>query len=201
MKKKFTYQTAFRYFTKYVFLQLTSSNIYIVTVYRWANWTWIFQGLTLKPMLQTALRTIDEFCAENNLSIVGYYESPNLPKPTTHPSQFAEKLGEKLRDSCKEAFLFTNTWVSTPEKTKFNISPYLKFEVMKIGWLIGKFNKNSRVVKNGNILQMLWNLKMKMFFQQSYRSTNETSSWKFRISIVIWIILPMTGLIATYMSW
>ena len=85
----------------------------------------------MKPMLQTALRMIDEFCAENNLSIVGYYESPNLPKATTHPSQFAEKLGEKLRDSCKEAFLFTNTWVSTPEKTKFNISPYLKFEVMK----------------------------------------------------------------------
>ena len=90
---------------------------------------YFIQGLTLKPMLQTALRTIDEFCAENNLSIVGYYESPNLPRPTTHPSQFAEKLGEKLRESCKEAFLFTNTWVSTPEKTKFNISPYLKFEV------------------------------------------------------------------------
>ena len=100
-------------------------------VYVWSVNYITIQGLTLKPMLQTALRTIDEFCAENNLSIVGYYESPNLPKPTTHPSQFAEKLGEKLRDSCKEAFLFTNTWVTTPEKTKFNISPYLKFEVIK----------------------------------------------------------------------
>ena len=141
-KKKFTYPTAFHYFIKYVFLSaprpifvwsnLNALNLTLIKiVYEWSVNYITIQGLTLKPMLQTALRTIDEFCAENNLSIVGYYESPNLPKPTTHPSQFAEKLGEKLRDSCKEAFLFTNTWVTTPEKTKFNISPYLKFEVIK----------------------------------------------------------------------
>merc|ERR1712141_967215 len=37
------------------------------------------QGLTLKPMFQVAMRQIEEYCCSNNLSIVGYYESPSVP--------------------------------------------------------------------------------------------------------------------------
>ena len=87
------------------------------------------KGLTLKPMLQVALRQIDEFCAEHNLSIFGYYESPNIPRASFNPSPFAEKIGDRLRESVKEAVLFTNTWKCTADDGKFNIAPFIKEEV------------------------------------------------------------------------
>ena len=80
-------------------------------------------------MFQVAMRQIEQYCADNNLSIVGYYESPTSPRSSTVPSPFAERVGERLRESCKEAFLFTNSWNTLPEKTKFNISRYTKQEV------------------------------------------------------------------------
>jgi len=86
------------------------------------------QGLTLKPMLQVALRQIDEFCAEHNLSIFGYYESPQVPRASAAPSPFAEKIGDRLRESIKEAVLFTNTWRCSADDGKFDIAPFVKEE-------------------------------------------------------------------------
>ena len=80
-------------------------------------------------MLQVALRQVDEFCAENNLAIFGYYESPNVPKASINPSPFAEKIGDRLRETIKEAVLFTNTWKCTADDGKFNIAPFTKEEV------------------------------------------------------------------------
>ena len=80
-------------------------------------------------MFQIALRQIDDFCQEHNLSIIGYYESPNINKTSANPSPFAEKVGDKLREQCKEAFLFTNRWNTNAEQTRFDIAPYVKQEV------------------------------------------------------------------------
>ena len=82
-------------------------------------------------MFQVAMRQIEEYCFSNNLSIVGYYESPSVPRGSgSIPSPFAEKVGDKLRENCKEAFIFTNIWTNTPTETKFDISPYIKPEVL-----------------------------------------------------------------------
>ena len=99
-------------------------------------------------MFQVAMRQIEQYCVDNNLSIVGYYESPSVPRSSQVPSPFAEKVGEKLRDNCKEAFLFTNTWSSTATENKFDISPYIKAEVMISGNFLMVKTK-IRAEKNG----------------------------------------------------
>jgi hypothetical protein len=73
-------------------------------------------------MFQIALRQIDDYCQENNLSIAGYYESPDVVKSAI-PSPFAEKVGEKIRENFKEAFLFHIIW--TPD-SQFAVRPFLK---------------------------------------------------------------------------
>ena len=80
------------------------------------------QGLTLKPMFQLAMRQIDDYCVQNNLVIAGYYESPHVVK-TINPSPFAEKVGEKIRENFKDAFLLNVIW---DHDAQFAIKPFFK---------------------------------------------------------------------------
>jgi hypothetical protein len=84
------------------------------------------QGISLKPMFQLAMRTVEDYCERNNLAIAGYYESPDIVKSAS-PSLFAEKVGEKLREHFKDAFLLHNIW---QENSKFALRPFIK-EVTK----------------------------------------------------------------------
>lgn len=120
------------------------------------------QGLTLKPMFQVALRLIDEYCAEHNLSVFGYYESPHLPRPTTQPSAFAEKVGDRLRESIKEAVIFTNTWVTTADDSKFNITPYVKEESGE-KW---KYSANLLKFENANVFNTVYTLYKRNFYME-----------------------------------
>ncbi|CAG5096920.1 Oidioi.mRNA.OKI2018_I69.chr2.g5484.t1.cds [Oikopleura dioica] len=80
------------------------------------------QGISLKPMFQVAMRTVEDYCERNNLAIAGYYESPEIVKSAT-PSQYAEKVGDKLREQFKDAFLLHNIW---QEDSKFALRPFVK---------------------------------------------------------------------------
>jgi hypothetical protein len=123
--------------------------------------------LTLKPMFQVAMRQIEEYCCSNNLSIVGYYESPSVPpRPgsgsASIPSPFAEKVGDKLRDNCKEAFIFTNIWTNTPTETKFDISPYIKPESGE-KWSL---SRNSMKFENDTVFKTVNTLHKRNFFME-----------------------------------
>ena len=73
-------------------------------------------------MFQVAMRTVEDYCERNNLAIAGYYESPEIVKSAT-PSQYAEKVGDKLREQFKDAFLLHNIW---QEDSKFALRPFVK---------------------------------------------------------------------------
>ena len=73
-------------------------------------------------MFQIAMRQIDDYCVQNNLVIAGYYESPQVVK-TINPSPFAEKVGEKIRENFKDAFLLNVIW---DQDAQFAIKPFFK---------------------------------------------------------------------------
>lgn len=73
-------------------------------------------------MFQIAMRQIDDYCQQNNLTVAGYYESPEVVKSAI-PSPFAEKVGEKIREHFKEAFLFHIIWL---QDGQFAVRPFVK---------------------------------------------------------------------------
>ena len=73
-------------------------------------------------MFQVAMRQIEDYCNQNNLVIAGFYESPEVVKSAV-PSPFAEKVGEKIREQFKDAFLLHVIW--HPD-SQFAVRPFLK---------------------------------------------------------------------------
>ena len=73
-------------------------------------------------MFQIAMRQIDDYCQQNNLTIAGYYESPDVVKSAV-PSPFAEKVGEKIREHFKDTILFHIIWL---QDGQFTVRPFLK---------------------------------------------------------------------------
>jgi len=116
------------------------------------------QGLTLKPMFQVAMRQIDDYCQQNNLTIAGYYESPEVAK-TANPSPFAEKVGDKIRENFKDAFLFHIIWLPDGE---FAVRPFLK-EAAGERWT---YMPNVMKFENDNVFQTILTLYKKNFFME-----------------------------------
>merc|ERR1711962_1453249 len=76
---------------------------------------------------------------------------------------FVTKMGEKLRESCKEAFIFTNNWTTTtPERTEFNVRPYLKFESGEKG----QYSPNALKFENANVFSTILSLYKRNFFME-----------------------------------
>ncbi|CBY19387.1 unnamed protein product [Oikopleura dioica] len=111
------------------------------------------QGISLKPMFQLAMRTVEDYCERNNLAIAGYYESPDIVKSAS-PSLFAEKVGEKLREHFKDAFLLHNIW---QENSKFALRPFIK-ESGK--W---SYSANTLNFENENVFKTVAELQKKNF--------------------------------------
>ena len=125
-------------------------------------------------MFQVAMRQIEDYCNQNNLVIAGFYESPEVVKSAV-PSPFAEKVGEKIREQFKDAFLLHVIW--HPD-SQFAVRPFLK----EVGWpwlptltmkivfqsAGDKWSYQPNVMKfeNENVFQTILTLYKKNFFME-----------------------------------